>query len=39
MTNKEALEIMCKRCSQHDICQGTGCEPKRILESEVNNDK
>ena len=38
MTNKEALEIMCKRCSQHDICQGTGCEPKRILESEVNDE-
>ena len=24
----EYLEIMCKRCNNHEICQGTGCTPK-----------
>lgn len=38
MTKKEALEIMCRRCSQHDICQGTGCEPKRLLELNLIGD-
>ena len=38
MTKAEALEIMCKRCSQHEMCQGTGCTPKAVLEEEVSND-
>lgn len=24
----EYIEIMCKRCNNHEICQGTGCTPK-----------
>ena len=29
---KEALATMCKRCECHEMCQGTGCEPRRTLE-------
>ena len=32
MNNKEALEIMCERCINHEVCCGTGCEPKRIIK-------
>lgn len=38
MTKKEALEIMCQRCSQHPMCMGTGCAPKAVLESEVEDE-
>lgn len=31
MNKNEAIEIMCNRCSCHEACQGTGCEPKRVL--------
>lgn len=27
----EAVQTMCKRCENHDVCMGTGCEPKRLL--------
>lgn len=28
---KAALEAMCKRCINYDVCQGTGCGPKKDL--------
>lgn len=32
MTYKEAIKSMCERCINHEVCQGTGCEPKKILD-------
>ena len=32
MNYKVLLETMCKRCINHEICQGTGCHPKNELE-------
>lgn len=31
MDAKEALEIMCRRCKNFEMCQGTGCEPRKKL--------
>lgn len=32
MDAKEAVEIMCeKHCKNFEMCQGTGCEPRRKL--------
>lgn len=36
MTNQEALNIMCERCSVHDVCQGTGCTPRAMLQELVD---
>ena len=30
-----ALKIMCRRCRNYEVCQGTGCGPKKILEQEI----
>lgn len=38
MTPEEAIEIMCRRCINYEICSGTGCEPKRILETHKTTD-
>lgn len=38
MTPEEAIEIMCRRCINYEICSGTGCEPKRILETHNTSD-
>ena len=38
MTPNEAIEIMCRRCINYEICSGTGCEPKRILETHNTSD-
>ena len=32
MTPEEAIKIMCERCINYEVCQGTGCEPKKVLE-------
>lgn len=32
---QEALETMCGRCINHEMCQGTGCNPKNILKELV----
>lgn len=32
---QEALETMCKRCINHEMCQGTGCQPKKDLQELV----
>lgn len=34
MTRDEAIEIMCRRCVNHEICSGTGCGPLRTLKEE-----
>ena len=31
MNYNEALETMCKRCTNYEVCQGTGCGPKKTL--------
>ena len=31
MNYNEALETMCTRCTNYEVCQGTGCEPKKTL--------
>ena len=36
MTHSEAINIMCNRCINHEACQGTGCEPRRILQHQAN---
>lgn len=28
---EEHLETMCRRCENHEICQGTGCAPRNEL--------
>ena len=38
MTPNEAIEIMCRRCINYEICSGTGCEPKRTLETHNTSD-
>ena len=38
MTPNEAIEIMCRRCINYEICSGTGCEPKRVLETHNTTD-
>lgn len=32
MIPNEAIEIMCRRCINYEVCSGTGCEPKRALK-------
>lgn len=32
---KKALETMCERCINHEMCMGTGCAPKKELEELV----
>lgn len=27
----KSLEDMCNRCTNHPICEGTGCQPKKDL--------
>lgn len=29
----ESLDMMCKRCVNYEICQGSGCEPKKVLNT------
>lgn len=36
MTNQEVLNIMCERCSVHDVCQGTGCTPRAMMQELVD---
>lgn len=36
---KEALEAMCKRCSNNFICKGTGCQPKKDLKELIERDE
>lgn len=33
---KDSLETMCKRCSNHEMCKGTGCSPKNKLQELVD---
>lgn len=35
MTYEEALDTMCKRCTNHEMCQGTGCNPKNVLAEAI----
>jgi hypothetical protein len=37
MTPEEAIKIMCERCINYEVCQGTGCEPKKILIKEIED--
>lgn len=39
MKYNEAIETMCKRCTNYDVCQGTGCEPKKTLAEFPNKVK
>lgn len=32
---QEALKTMCGKCINHEMCQGTGCNPKNILKELV----
>jgi len=36
MDPKVALNTMCKRCNSHLMCQGTGCEPRRVLNTIID---
>ena len=42
MMNKElsqnALIEMCENCRNHEICKGTGCSPKKMLQKLVSKD-
>lgn len=33
MTYREAIKSMCERCTNHEMCMGIGCEPKKTLEN------
>lgn len=39
ITPEDALEIMCKLCKRHVMCQGTGCAPKNILKKLLEKQK
>ena len=32
----EYLEIMCKRCIYHEMCQETGCTPKKEIKKYID---
>lgn len=40
--NLQALQHLCQQCKNHEICQGTGCEPRnklqKLIEKEQNNE-
>ena len=42
MMNKElsqnALIEMCENCRNHEMCKGTGCSPKKMLQKLVSKD-
>jgi len=38
MSPNEAIEIMCRRCINYETCSGTGCEPKKTLETHNTTD-
>lgn len=42
MTLEQSLDTMCRRCINHEQCQGTGCSPKQnlqeLIESVSNED-
>ena len=38
MTKTVALEIMCHRCRMYEVCQGSGCTPKKVLEEEAKDE-
>lgn len=38
MDINEALNTMCERCYNHEVCMGTGCEPKKTLEALVQKN-
>lgn len=31
----KALDTMCKRCINYEVCQGTGCQPKKTLTETI----
>lgn len=31
----EYLETMCNRCIYHEMCQGTGCTPKKEIKKYI----
>ena len=33
---EKALKQMCKRCINHEICQGTGCTPKKEIKKYID---
>lgn len=35
----EAIDIMCRRCINYEVCQGTGCGPKKVLTEWASNAK
>lgn len=35
----EALEIMCNRCMNYPVCNGTGCSPKIKLKELIERTK
>lgn len=40
--NLQALQHLCQQCKNHEVCQGTGCEPRnklqKLIEKEQNNE-
>lgn len=34
---KEALETMCRRCTNYEMCQGTGCGPRKTLQELIDD--
>lgn len=36
--SQTALIEMCENCRNHEMCKGTGCSPKKILQKLVNKD-
>ena len=38
MNYEDALKIMCERCVNHEICQGTGCTPRHKLQELIEKE-
>lgn len=37
MTLQESLDLMCRRCENYEVCEGTGCQPKNNLQELIDD--
>lgn len=39
MNKHKALETMCRRCINYEVCQATRCEPKKVLQQAIKESE
>ena len=37
--NLQALQHLCQQCKNHEVCQGTGCEPRNKLQKLIEKEQ